>query len=938
MSANFFHAAPGLVPRVLAGPSLASPTELSSSLLASSLGQRALSGTGEERQRLESIWGASALQELASLGRETDRPLYFESLHHLARSLRDQDHLEAAQATLAFLAESGSADSALAGRARADLDAILGRGAFGARFEFLARRFAREAANPSMLVGMTAASAVFQVARLGILARLTASPTANFLTRGLGARTLASLGAFALEAPTFALAGRGVRSVLEGGSNPSSLTQEILGSYLTLGGLKLFGALGESAARWSGNRGLTRVLLPQVSTYFGIVAGHRLEQWAGLRPSLSNDTLWSDSLLTLLQFHVGGRLAQELGGSGLHRWQQEFEFRVRETEALSRPEDAGRGWNLSFAEALQPAVAGVLEEPTFSPNVMMMVMKGEGGPRQPAATPRGERVAVSERERNAYEVVQDLVALRARRREEGEEALSLWQLLHREIEAGRVPEARRSELERATYSRTLFENSRLLRTRVSDRTLANIPTAVGRLNSLREDIAREQRLESYSLATLVQALAFGGRIPFEKMRQYVSAAASLDFSQQNPILREIPTKFLADPYLLARHLRPIRRRMEEETGQNYKLATLVEALQWHPDFPSGQLQKYKMVASAGDYVGALSTKRLRLDGEDLRELSFEQVLLRILHLRPALIGAEGEPMGIGYILMGLRSHGTRYLKDGEINETAITQAYALDFAHERWDRWGGHFRNLAELPRRGDGAGAYLGWTRPTYARRFLTRENGESYSTSYLSGLVRWGEFLWEHRKALNLPEPGRIEVPPLDSTRRSRLFAFLASHWDSLTKHRDAPEALFQRLLELRDEFRRNGDAVPEVSGEPREGPSLRIMVASVFQSRGKPIPRTLEVYAAMVDKVLQHWPEWRRHFRRLSELPRHRTAGQSRLDYAVAHLRQGNGETYSTTNLSGLIRWGTWVWNNRGSLGLRDGSSTQPPPGSEAAAEEE
>ncbi|MDL1871572.1 hypothetical protein FBR05_05160 [Deltaproteobacteria bacterium PRO3] len=934
-------------PRAAETGAIAAESE-TNALLAFSLGADSLRGGAEEGRRLEVLWGRAALAELEALKAESDPQLVFEGLGALATRLAAEDRLEAAQAAYAFIA-GRAADSAPAAarRAQEEWDAIRGRGALGPRLEFLGRRFAREASSPAMLAGMGVASTVFQLSRAAFLARLTATPSLGLLSRGFGARAVAGLGAFALEAPAFALTARGARLALgDPAATAAPLGHEILGSYLTLGGLKLFGGLGAAAVRYAGAGPVSRTLIPQISTYFGIVAGHRLEQLAGLRPALSGDTLWADSLVTLLQFHVGGRLAGELGGPRLAAWQRELELRgavlAREPEGSgSEPRRPGWAPTWLLGEAAMAAPAGGPSGREL-PNIFMMQGPEGGGGR-----PRGERLAAggngSRRgsvplgERNAYQIVQELLRCRERSRRGGQD-LSLWQLMRRKLEAGSIPAERAEELQWAVFAYSLFENSPILRREFARGVSDNFETVAYRLNALRAEVAREQGQDNYSLGTLVQALAYGGRIPFEKTRQYLSAASALDFYLQTPSLRSIGKEHFSDPYRLIRRLRELMPAIEERREHSYKLSTLVDALRWHPHFPRSQLQAYTMAAAASDFVRALPLERLRLAPAQLRGLDIEQIYLRLLHLKPVLRGESGDPVTIGYVLSGLRSEGLVKIKGGTVNDSALTNAHVLDFAFNRWSEWGGHYRNLAEIPRNGEGSGARAGWTRPRYAQRFLLKENGQPYSYSYAGNLVRWGEFLWNHREALQLPEPGHVEVPPLASSRRTRLLAFLEPHWEALREKAPVPEEFFEGLAGLRQQFQRSAEERSAVAeGEPGEVPSLRIMVGAFFKAKGAEIPRSLEVYAATIDTILQRWPEWRRHLRRLSEVTARGHAG-ARERYRIAEegFQQANGEPYSRTILGGLIRWGSWVWEHRGRLGLRSGESTVPPPGDESGRE--
>lgn len=54
----------------------------------------------------------------------------------------------------------------------------------------------------------------------------------------------------------------------------------------------------------------------------GILLGHAFEERLGLRPRQDGATTLTDSLATLLQFHVAGRLTRCAFGEGFHRWER----------------------------------------------------------------------------------------------------------------------------------------------------------------------------------------------------------------------------------------------------------------------------------------------------------------------------------------------------------------------------------------------------------------------------------------------------------------------------------------------------------------------------------------------------------------------------------------------------------------------------------------
>ncbi|MCE9626267.1 MAG: helix-turn-helix domain-containing protein [Deltaproteobacteria bacterium] len=278
--------------------------------------------------------GATERRELLSLARESDPQLFFEGLLSLGMREEQADHLEFAGAIYSAIAGEGAhGGSALQQRARQRLDAIVGRGAIGNRAEVLLRRFSREVASPSMLVGMAGAQAVFGLTRLALLSRLAASPTATFLTRGVGAKTLASVGAFALEAPSFVAFTRATNATMGQSQDWSlnALGREVASSYLTLGSLKAMGALvnplTSQATRLTGLSAISQRWLPQVGMFAGIVVGHQLETRLGLREHVDGATTLVDSLSMLLQFNVGGRLMGHAFGPRFEAFNREIHLR-----------------------------------------------------------------------------------------------------------------------------------------------------------------------------------------------------------------------------------------------------------------------------------------------------------------------------------------------------------------------------------------------------------------------------------------------------------------------------------------------------------------------------------------------------------------------------------------------------------------------------------
>ena len=328
----------------------------------------------------------SLRHEWDSLARERDPRLLAEGLLNFAVREEQLGRLELAAEVYSLAAES-DLDPSVQSRARTRLDAIFGRGAAGPRAELLLRQLAGQASEPSALLAMGLAGSVFRLTRLAALSRLSGSATANFLTRGFGARTLASLAGFALEAPTFTFAGR-LGSEALGRSqdwSASALRRDLASSYLVLGGLKFAGwasgATFERLALGGGRERPLRMLAQQGGMLAGILFGHRLEEWTGLRPHLAGATLLTDSLAMLLQFHVAGRLSSQVMGSRFQAWEQGLEAR---SETLGRsfpphfPEPLSEALAPDFAFASGREVTLPGADKPIAPQILMMTQGGAG--------------------------------------------------------------------------------------------------------------------------------------------------------------------------------------------------------------------------------------------------------------------------------------------------------------------------------------------------------------------------------------------------------------------------------------------------------------------------------------------------------------------------------------------------------------------------------
>ncbi|HKX12878.1 MAG TPA: bifunctional serine/threonine-protein kinase/formylglycine-generating enzyme family protein [bacterium] len=294
----------------------------------------------DRRESLNHQLSPTILRELSSLSEETDPEIFFEGLLHLAHRQRQQ-RPEFALACFSLIRESlavefpGRPDNhqALVNRAQRESDAIEGRGAVGARVEYLAGNFIRETTSPIGLASMALGGFAYSTVRTGMLARLLVG-NAGTWTRGLGARTLASGVAFGAELPAFVLSGRVLH---QAGGQAQDWSLQALGrdfatAGITLGLLKVGGAgAGAATRRWAQGGGIlpqaTRMLLPQAAMFTGILAAHRVEQGLSLRPTVDGATTLTDAFSTFLQFIATGRLLETSMGPRYAALQRELHAR-----------------------------------------------------------------------------------------------------------------------------------------------------------------------------------------------------------------------------------------------------------------------------------------------------------------------------------------------------------------------------------------------------------------------------------------------------------------------------------------------------------------------------------------------------------------------------------------------------------------------------------
>jgi len=310
------------------------------------------------RELSNQISDLAARTELRSLANEQDPELLGAALRSFA--IRQESRGRSDLAIGIYQLMAGAPEAYGEGEARLAndrLEALRGRGSIGARFEIFAQNFVREVSDPASLTGMALAGGVFQGMRLASYARLLASPSANFFTRGFGARALSCGLGFLAEAPAFSLGIRSTNAMLGRSQNweATTLSHELAASYLTLGALRLSGAGGSALygrLNPAGRGLLSRGLVQQVSMLSGITTANWLEQQAGLRERTSGANLLANSLASLLHFNVAGRLLHGLPGG-------EFSQRLQAQQArLERLPPSGFRTESGIGSRRSPVLVG----------------------------------------------------------------------------------------------------------------------------------------------------------------------------------------------------------------------------------------------------------------------------------------------------------------------------------------------------------------------------------------------------------------------------------------------------------------------------------------------------------------------------------------------------------------------------------------------------
>ena len=284
---------------------------------------------------------------LNNLSAEGDPHLFWSDLLTLAEENLHAHPQQSAQILALFqqnnFASDFQASAALREQAQAMAHTLNGTGTTGDQLEYFASGFLDEVTHPSMLVGMTAASLVGSLSRLGILSRINRLGPGHWLARPSLAHLSTATGGLLLETPAFYLASHSTESLL----NPehrfmdfSDAGPQMASMLAMLGFLKVGGGLfrgvvnrGYGADFFSRGYSLPRGM-PQITARFGDNLGmllgltgyFQMGPSLGLAPTGSNQHPLLQSLLTLAQFQGAGLMARGIMGPRLNQALRSVEY------------------------------------------------------------------------------------------------------------------------------------------------------------------------------------------------------------------------------------------------------------------------------------------------------------------------------------------------------------------------------------------------------------------------------------------------------------------------------------------------------------------------------------------------------------------------------------------------------------------------------------
>lgn len=896
----------------------------------------------EELQALQGFMG-KVLPEFQSLSLERNSQSFFESLFRLAQSRISFRNGIFSAVIFDILGKNDEIHGwpipvVLRHRALEEWKALKAESSFGMNLERQLDHFVEGCLHPVFLVGYGVGNIVSSGARWAILRKLIGSSWGKILG-STGSSLLASSGAFLAEVPSIYAASHATETLLnpnrsfldfhDAGLEMKSLAYLMfslrLGRALFRGAFNLghgIPPLSGQVGRGGLSSGISQPLSAGLGMFAGLNGYYGLGHFLGLHEKMQGEQVFFHSLMSLVQFQVGGTWAERILGPKFGQVLQRMEHKN-----LTTPQTSLLAGFFDPPVAITPEGIPLRFKAKISESGewlnWMTVGKESSGRRIPEES-HGDG------SHSSWDVLKDLVAMRDGLKKKGEEVPRLYQVLDMAIQEGKVSPEQREELRWAAYTREIYEKSKDLQ-KINPKDISDPYQMVAALKKIRPKIEKGRGAGQIALTTLIQALTFGGKIPFEKMRALVHSTAAYELYENSKILREkVGKSDFKDRYVLIRRLRSLRSEIAREQQHRYAISRLVEAVSWHPAFPRKKIIEFMFAAGAGDFVEDLPLEDLGISPLRLKKLKRDAAYLRLLRIKPRLPQSEAsrEENSLGYILEGLKVLGLDNFKDVELNSATLAYAYSLEQALRRWDDWGPHFATLAKIPKRGK----VKGWNRIAYARKHMFKENGGTYHDNRLHELGRWGVFLFRHHRRIGLKTPAPLPLAP----NRSDLQVRIAERFPKVVKEWDfsKPEEVLRGLLQLRpqlmEEIMGKG---PEAGGAGSPDWSLDLLVKSLRFLRKGSRWHSLEIYARAVDLALKHWNHWAGHFQKLSHLPFRSTKSEesSRLEYAQEHLKYPDGSPVRGNTLINVVRWGSWLYENRNQLPLplKNPNSSVPPP---------
>ena len=382
-----------------ASPYLASLKNLGSNLADKKSLKLAFESLSESDQAEIRNKAGASFEEIISLSQETNPEMFWEQSLHFSKGLLSDGKTEASASVLNLIHESLGegkeySNSDISKRASEQLQAIQGQGSIGLRFEFLASHFLQDMMDYKTVLPMMASGVASELTQTFFLGRWANLTQKAWYQVGMGARVSSGLLAFGMETTTFSLMGRGLRQLSgeEVSWDAKSVGTDLFESTLSLGVLKICGFLGNQGflklhglselgapTRLSGLAKFTQVALPQVSTFAGMMASHKLEEGLGLRKPVDGATTVTDTLVSMFNLGVGGHLGHTVMGESFAAFQKELGARDNIYSDFSKESGKFQSKAEVTQSAKRRASLSLAQSPLLAPMWMMLGAGGIGG-------------------------------------------------------------------------------------------------------------------------------------------------------------------------------------------------------------------------------------------------------------------------------------------------------------------------------------------------------------------------------------------------------------------------------------------------------------------------------------------------------------------------------------------------------------------------------